>query len=167
MPRRVPESETARLYDAFGVQLFRYALMILADREEAEDAVQQVFAVVVGRRSGAIEDPERYLRRAVRNTCYSILRQRKRRLPTMDERLLEVRPGAAPALGEDVRLALDAAVRALPAEQREVLHLHAFEGWTFREIAEHTGEPLNTVASRYRYALDKLRITLTDEPHDR
>ena len=62
------------------------------------------------------------------------------------------------------RLALDAAIRALPPEQREVIHLHVFEGLTFKEVALATGEPANTVASRYRYALEKLRLSLLGLP---
>jgi RNA polymerase sigma-70 factor (ECF subfamily) len=49
----------------------------------------------------------------------------------------------------------------LPAEQREVLLLHVWGDLTFREIAEILDLPANTVASRYRYALAKLRRVLT------
>jgi RNA polymerase sigma-70 factor (ECF subfamily) len=48
-------------------------------------------------------------------------------------------------------------MRSLPPEQREVVHLKVFEGLTFQEIADLAGESINTVASRYRYALEKLR----------
>ena len=41
--------------------------------------------------------------------------------------------------------------------QREVVHLHVYEGMTFQEVANATGDSINTVAARYRYALDKLR----------
>ena len=58
------------------------------------------------------------------------------------------------------RLMIDQALRRLPAEQREVLYLKVYEGMTFQEIAVAIGEPLNTVASRYRYALEKLRTQL-------
>jgi RNA polymerase sigma-70 factor, ECF subfamily len=56
--------------------------------------------------------------------------------------------------------ALDEALRTLPSEQREVVHLKVFEGMTFQEIANLAGESINTVASRYRYAMDKLRVQL-------
>ena len=60
----------------------------------------------------------------------------------------------------DERLAIEQAMRELPAEQREVVHLKMFEGMTFQEIADVTGESINTVASRYRYAIEKLRDDL-------
>jgi RNA polymerase sigma-70 factor, ECF subfamily len=165
-------ADAARLYDAFGASLYRYALMVLADPAAAEDVVQQVFtAVLHGARP--LEDPERYLRRAVRNECYTVLRQRARSgplaadLPRRDREgdhrdepepalLVTHASGASP----EERLALERAIRALPAEQREVLHLHAFEGMTFQEIADASGASINTVAARYRYALDKLRKSL-------
>ena len=60
----------------------------------------------------------------------------------------------------DERLALEAGIRLLTPEQREVVHLHVFDGLTFREIAEASGASINTVAARYRYALAKLRVLL-------
>jgi RNA polymerase sigma-70 factor, ECF subfamily len=161
-----PEHEAARLYDSYGASLYRYALMILSSREAAEDVIQQVFIVLLDRGTGHIEDEERYLRRAVRNACYSALRQTRVRAVgsyPLDDALLEVVASTEqPVVSPEERLALDTAITQLPTDQREVLHLHAFEGLTFREIAAATGEPLNTIASRYRYALDKLRTTLTE-----
>lgn len=65
------------------------------------------------------------------------------------------------ATNDDDRLALERALRAVPVEQREVVHLHAFEGWTFREIADALGLSINTVMSRYRYAIARMRAELT------
>jgi DNA-directed RNA polymerase specialized sigma24 family protein len=97
MPPAGPEDEAARLYDALGTSLYRYAVMLLADREAAEDVIQQVFAAVIGRGLGRVEDPERYLRRSVRNACYSMLQQRSgpRILSGASaDQLLETVPGA-------------------------------------------------------------------------
>ena len=51
-------------------------------------------------------------------------------------------------------------LRALPREQREVVCLKVFEGLTLEEIAQRLGVKPNTVASRYRYGLDKLQALL-------
>ena len=63
----------------------------------------------------------------------------------------------ADAVDIEERLTLERGIRLLPVDQREVLHLRVFEGMTFQEIANATGESINTIASRYRYALGKLR----------
>jgi RNA polymerase sigma-70 factor (ECF subfamily) len=110
-------------------------------------------------------EPEHYLRRAVRNACYSTLRSRAASLEAPgdpDRPLLEARADVFGLSSED-RLALETAIGRLPPEQREVLHLHGFAGLTFREIADLTGDPANTVASRYRYALEKLRAQLVSQ----
>ena len=103
---------------------------------------------------------EGYLRRAVRNECYSALR-RKRRLPVESTDAFVLESVAASTDRPDERLALQQAMRSLPPEQREVVHLKISEGLTFQEIADIAGESINTIASRYRYAMDKLRAMLT------
>ena len=60
---------------------------------------------------------------------------------------------------ETQRLLADA-VKSLQPNYREVVTLKVWGGLTFQEIADATGVPLNTAASRYRYALDELRETL-------
>jgi RNA polymerase sigma-70 factor (ECF subfamily) len=150
-----PGADVGRLYDQYGASLYRYALMILADPAGAEDAIQQVFLRLLTERRDIAQE-EHYLRRAVRNECYSALRRGARN--TGDTPLLEaVSPDSRP----EERLTLEAAIRELPADQREVLHLHSFEGRTFQEIAELTSESINTIASRYRYAVGKLKHILT------
>ncbi len=163
MRRRPADAAVAerigRLYDRFAGGLYRYALMILAEPAGAADAVQQVFVALLGGAGSAMDDEERYLRRAVRNACYSALRQRRPNvLSASDAPLLEA--VAADRDRPDERIAIEQAMRALPAEQREVIHLKVFEGWTFQEIANVSGESINTVASRYRYAIDKMREQL-------
>ena len=58
---------------------------------------------------------------------------------------------------------LSRALASLPEEQRIVVALHVYGGLTFKEIAAREGEPENTVQSRYRYALEKLRRSCSGE----
>jgi RNA polymerase sigma-70 factor (ECF subfamily) len=60
----------------------------------------------------------------------------------------------------DERIAIEQALRRIPPEQREVVHLKAFEGLTFHQIADVMGESIHTVTSRYRYAIDQMRSQL-------
>jgi RNA polymerase sigma-70 factor, ECF subfamily len=155
-PREDRATLVGRLYDAHGASLYRYALMLLADHAGAEDAVQQVFTTLL-RHSGSIDNEQHYLRRAVRNQCYSALRRGRVR-GTTDRPLLEAVEAAG--ISNHDRLAIEEALMALPPDQREVVHLHVFEGMTFQEVADGLAESINTVASRYRYAIGKLRIVL-------
>jgi RNA polymerase sigma-70 factor (ECF subfamily) len=147
-----------RLYDAHGTSLYRYALMLLFDHAAAEDAVQQVFAAVL-RGTATLDNEVHYLRRAVRNECYSALR-RRRDAPSDLRPILEPVADDVPV---DERIAVERALEMLPADQREVVHLHVYEGMTFKEIGDSLDESINTVASRYRYALAKLRSALGGE----
>ncbi len=150
--------DLAGLYDRLAPSLFRYASMILADQSRAEDAVHEVFTAVARRGLSDVRSPEGYLRQAVRHACYRFLRDRSGSATEGSELALEVVDGThAPP---DERLALAQALRTLPPDQREVVHLKVFEGETLQAIADLTGESINTIASRYRYAMTKLRSML-------
>jgi RNA polymerase sigma-70 factor (ECF subfamily) len=72
------------LYDRHAAGLYRYAVMILADTEAAADAVQQVFTRLVDPRLDRPEVEAHYLRRAIRNECFTMLRDRRRRRHAAD-----------------------------------------------------------------------------------
>ena len=153
----LPDSLLGELYDEFGPRLYRYALLILADAAAAEDAVQETFyelARVAGQRPDVVNVA--YATRAIRNRCFSLLR-RRRRAPSPIAPLLEP---CVPGASEEERLMLEQALRALPLEQREVVLLKVYEGMTLQEIATLCDVSINTIASRYRYALAALRRTL-------
>lgn len=151
------QTALSELYDLHGARLYRYANVLLADAAAAEDAVQEAFCQLAraGRRDPGLVSVA-YLTTIVRNECFSALR-RRRRQPAATTRLLEPR---APGSNEEERLLLESALRVLPLEQREVIYLKVFEGLTFQEIGARCGVSLNTAASRYRYALAALRVSL-------
>jgi RNA polymerase sigma-70 factor (ECF subfamily) len=149
----------AAAYDAHAAGLYRFALVMLGNSADAEDAVQQVFVkwAAVGARA---EEAENYLRRAVRNECYRILEKRRERGEVGEEMEAILEPVDAGMASEEERRRIESALRKLPAEQREVVHLKVYEGMTFEEIGEVAGVAMNTAASRYRYAMEKLREVL-------
>lgn len=147
----------ARVYAESGPRLYRYALMILANRDDAWDVVQQVFATVMSsKRLSAVDDEAAYFRTAVRNAAYSMLRRRRTARDATAMMLEPVAAGCSPV----EQAALEQALASLPAEQREVVHLHVYEGMTFQEIATLVDAPVSTIAARYRYALGSLKKTL-------
>src|SRR3954454_7591498 len=129
----------ARVYAESGPRLYRYALMILADHRDAEDVIQQVFASLLVK-APRIDDEAAFLRTAVRNAAYSLLRRRRTARAEQEAILEPLAAGMSPA----EQVALEQALRSLPPDQREVVHLHVYEGMTFREVAAATGDSINT-----------------------
>ena len=159
--------ELKRAYDKYADELFKYALMILADYGSAEDAVQQAFVKVLKmkNRTSHIESYQGYLRTAVRNECYEIIKKRNRLMGMLKKfssaAILE--NTTAGEADEQQRQLLEAAIKKLSARQREVLYMKVYENKTFSQIGEMTGVSLNTAASRYRYAMDRLKQMLLSQ----
>ncbi len=145
------------VYDELGPGLFRHALMILADRASAEDAVQQAFVRLLGRGSlGGIASARAFLHAVLRHEAYR-LRQKHAAAPLPLETEFLVAAEGETSEAREERQQLEQALRQLPPEQREVLYLKLWQQMTFAEIAELLRLPPNTAASRYRYALENLR----------
>jgi RNA polymerase sigma-70 factor (ECF subfamily) len=160
----------AALYDRLAVRLLGAARTMTASPADAEDVVQDLFVELArGRaRLAAVTDLEAYVFTMLRNA----IRRRGRRAALGRRTLLAIAQGrretgafaeTAAELPDD---ALASAVAALPAAQREVVALKIDAGLTFAEIAAVTGMSPNTAASRYRYALEKLRTALADREDD-
>jgi RNA polymerase sigma-70 factor, ECF subfamily len=142
------------LYRQLGPGLLAYARSLVRDRGEAEDVLQQVFVKLMTAPSDAWpREPRPYLFRAVRNTCLN--RRRSTRRET--ERIETAPMFNAPNGRLDLAADLEAALQGLPDEQREVVMLRLWGEMTTEATAEVLGVSANTVASRYRYALVKLR----------
>lgn len=149
------------VYDAYAGAVYRQALSLLSSVPDAEDVLQEVFLKLVRRRGLPIHDLKAYLLTAARHQACSLLRQRQRTEPELvPEAVLAASAGGAEATAD--RLIVRQALQSLPTEQREVVELKIFEQLTFEEIGRVVKASVNTVASRYRYALKKLRQALGD-----
>ena len=158
-----PREWLANVYDSYAGGLYRYALMILADPAAAEDAVHQVFGKLAAmqRRAGEISSCNGYLRTAVRNECYRVIRQRQSaELPVNCSGTMLSAVDEHKADARDLQQAIEQALRALPPDQREVIHMKVYENMTFQQISEALAISINTAASRYRYAIEKLQRKL-------
>ncbi len=159
-------------------RLFRIAYTQLGDRSEAEEAVQDGLLRAMRNLSGATGagarsagDGEPATPRAVllwaaaivRNAAIDIRRRRQRLRRALGE-LPAARPRAAFAAADDDDSPLDVreALSRLPPHYELVVMLHVFEGRTFREIAEYTGENESTVSMRFYRARDLLRRALAE-----
>jgi RNA polymerase sigma factor (sigma-70 family) len=157
--RKLTADEVRELYDRHGAVLLGYACSFVADAGIAEDVVHQVFVKLLQGKTSAPDAPLGYLYRAVRNAALNVRRNGRREAPLDVENTWFAHRGG----DREAAIALQAALRELPEEQREVVMMRVWSGMTLEEIAMGSGVSLNTVASRYRYALRKLRERL--RPH--
>ncbi|MBM4019975.1 MAG: sigma-70 family RNA polymerase sigma factor [Planctomycetes bacterium] len=170
------EDAFAALYDAYALRLFAAACRMLGSQGEAEDAVQDIFVGLVraGGRLRRVRDLRAYLFASLRHAA--VQRRRRQGAAALDAAEALADPSPAPGAAGlataspwragaagDVESRLEQALRRLPPEQRQAVALHIDGGLTFAQVAEVTGVSPNTAASRYRYALERLRDALRHE----
>jgi RNA polymerase sigma-70 factor, ECF subfamily len=157
----VAEVDLSDIYARHRQGMFTHALSITGDAGSAEDAVHDAFARLCRTVMTGLADPVAYAFAAVRRAAID---QRRRSL-----RLDLARNDAGAALSIFVALPEASAIQAeraqsvahalacLSVAQREIVILRAYAELSFVQIAEVTGEPLPTIASRYRRSLEELR----------
>jgi RNA polymerase sigma-70 factor (ECF subfamily) len=159
------EAALAAVYDRYAGMLSSVLNRILRDTQAAEEILQDVFYQLWS--NAARFDPARgslpgWLLVIARNRAISRLRRHN---PAAGEEILEntvVMPCdlESSAAQQQLLARVKGALDVLPHEQRAAIELAYFEGMTHSEIAERTGDPLGTVKTRLRSALETLRRNL-------
>jgi len=157
-----------RIYEKYVTYLVTLATALLNDVNTAEDIVHDVF-VSFAQSSGRLRlegSLKAYLTTYVVNRVRDRVRSRRRQPAALDE-VQSIcstmsRPDLSAACSEELQQ-LSQAIAQLPYEQKEVVMLHVHGGMMFKHIAKSQHVSVNTVQSRYRYALDKLRSLLNGE----
>jgi RNA polymerase sigma-70 factor (ECF subfamily) len=159
--------DLARLYDGHARALFAFALNLTRSEADARDVLQEVFCRLAARPAllEGVRNERAFMLRLAHNQAVDLFRRRTTREKPELAREDEASTGhpfaaSARADEEGFRRALADALGELPPEQRAVVHLKLWEEATFEEIAEVLAISPNTAASRYRYAIDKLRVQL-------
>ena len=153
-----------RLYDAHAAALFPWIFSFTRSEADSRDVLQEVFCRIAARPDllAGVRNERTFLLQIAKNAAFDLLRRRSTREKYHDAFAAEAElfeDSAAPDEAE-FRRALSQALGELPPGQRAVVYLKLWEEATFEEIVEILGIPANTAASRYRYALDKLRTRL-------
>jgi len=160
--------------------LYNFAFRQLRTQSVAEDVVQEAFIRVVQNAADFKHEARftTWLYTIARNLCIDQMRKRAlRKHPSLDE-ARSGEDGDGPTLGEqtadtrasverdaagsEIKIRIARAVEALPDEQREVFLMREVANLPFKEIADITGVPENTVKSRMRYALERLQDALSE-----
>ena len=144
-----------------GDRLYAVARLILRSTDLAEDAVQEAL-VSAWRRLPSLRDPDRFdawLHRLLVNACADQGRQLRRW--SNEVRPLPVEPSVADdTRAVAVRDQLDRGFERLRPEQRAVVVLHHYSGFSAAEIAQMLGIPEGTARSRLHYATEAMRAAL-------
>jgi RNA polymerase sigma-70 factor (ECF subfamily) len=162
------------LYDRYNRLVFSLALNVVGDQATAEEVTLDVFTRVwekAGTYRAARAQVNTWLSSITRYRAIDVLRRRGARPEQRSVSWAEVTVTLIPHVNgpeadaelEMQRRRVRAAVAELPEEQKQVLALAYFKGYTHREIAQVLDLPLGTVKTRIRLALQKLRRTLHDE----
>ena len=158
------------LVDRYQNKIFSYVLMLVKDKQLADDIFQDTFLKIIRTiKAGAYKEEGKFIQFAMRISHNLIIDhfRKAKRLPMVDPTkedydMLDNARFMDPSIEEqmvteqtydDVRKMIE----FLPAEQREVLVMRMYDDMSFKEIAEATNVSINTALGRMRYALINLR----------
>jgi RNA polymerase sigma-70 factor (ECF subfamily) len=173
---RSQESALSELYDRYSRLVYSLALNAVGDPATAEEITQDVFIRIwdhAGTYQAEKSKVVTWIASITRYRSIDVIRRRKIR-PESQSVSWEIEPSAIemnPINVEETveisqkRWRVRQAISMLPEEQRQALAYAYFQGYTHREIAEVLGEPLGTVKTRIRLAMQKLRQLLEQEEH--
>ena len=173
---RSQENALSELYDRYSRLVYSLALNAVGDPATAEEITQDVFIRIwdhAGTYQAEKSKVVTWIASITRYRSIDVIRRRKIR-PESQSVSWEIEPSANemnPINVEETveisqkRRRVRQAISMLPEEQRQALAYAYFQGYTHREIAEVLGEPLGTVKTRIRLAMQKLRQLLEQEEH--
>ena len=152
------------IWNRYASDLLAFLRAVLCSGHDAEDVLQAVFVRIVRKRhrlTGA-RRMDAYVYRIARNEASRLLGRRKKEqtAKAIDKSWLTAPESRHEA--SDLAEELLAALERLPQPQREVIVMKIYRQKTFLEISGLLGLSQNTVASRYRYGMKKLRMLLGD-----
>jgi RNA polymerase sigma-70 factor, ECF subfamily len=172
----------AQLLERHRRPIFNFLVRSVGDTNQAEDLLQEVFLRVVRGAEGYQRQAKftTWLYTIARNLCVDAQRRGKfRKTTSLDapghegsdgeegspliDRIADSQQGTErQAIGRELRVKMEQAIARLPTDQREVFLMREMSGMPFKDIADVVGCPENTIKSRMRYALERLREELDE-----
>jgi RNA polymerase sigma-70 factor (ECF subfamily) len=164
----------SELYDRYSKLIYSLAIHIVGDRALAEEVIQDVFFRVWDKASTYRIDEAKvntWLTSIARNRAIDVLRKRSVRPEYYSDRLeistnIYLQSSDNTESSSEVNMRRErifSAMNMLPKEQVDALTLSYFFGLSHSQIAEKLNEPLGTIKTRIRLAMQKLKETLVDE----
>jgi RNA polymerase sigma-70 factor (ECF subfamily) len=166
------QSAVGELYDKHSAFLYTFIIKILKEREEAEDALQEVFLRIWDRANtydDSLGSPMVWITRIARNLAIDRLRSKLGQTRKSEDDIglhselhadeHQSSPEIAAALSQQQQYVAKA-LNNIPVEQRTLIEYAYFRGYTQSELAEHFKLPLGTVKTRIRTGMASLRRQL-------
>lgn len=148
-----------RIIDEHQHKLFSFAFFRVGSYEVAQDIVQDVFIKFYenSRRLSAANNVKAYLYKTISNACTDYLRKNAKIQFIAIENLVNdlVENEEKQCLSEYLRI--EEILENLPIDQAEILRLKFIDSLNFVEISDMLNVNINTIKSRYKYAINKLR----------
>lgn len=154
------ESALIELHRRYAPYLTAVARRMLQDKDEVHQCVQDAF-VKVWEHAGRFDPAKASVKTWLVTICHRLAINRLRG-STLEVLPLQEWDAPTPANPSDVldKIVVERAMEALAHDERELIELAFFAGYSHSQIAEHTGRPLGTIKSKLRNALQTLRNQL-------
>ena len=162
LARQFDPAALAEIYDRYSPGIYRYALRLLGDPDQAEECTAETFSrFLAGLHAG--RGPEDHLQAYLYRMAHNWITDQYRREPPL--LLTEELPGTDtdPGLLAAEKIERDqvrAALARLTPEQRQVVVLKFLEGWQNEDVAKAVGRPVGAVKSLQHRAIDTLKRML-------
>jgi RNA polymerase sigma-70 factor, ECF subfamily len=146
------------LYERYSPDIFKYSFSILKNREEAKDAVQEVFVKYAKSESSFKHECsyKTWLLIITRNYCFNRINNKNYRIEEINNDVFD----ESYSPDYDIQISLKDALMKLPEEYNELIYLKEYEGFSYKEIAEITKLSLENVKIKLFRARKELRRIL-------
>ncbi len=145
-------------------KLFRLAIFLLKNREEAEDTIQEVYLKLWDMRNNLAKynNMEAVMMTMTRNKCLDKLKAKREKYGSLNEDINNL-PGISPmeqSIQKDMVVRVKELMELLPEQQKTILHLRDVEGYEYKEIKEVTGFELNYIRVNLSRARKSIKQSL-------
>lgn len=162
------------LYSRYSSPVYSLAMYMLKQQALAEEVTQDIFLNIWLKAGSFKADrgaPKAWIMSVAHHKIIDVIRSRKRAIQSTEPAnydLLELLPASGISTEEQVEQTLERerilkALTVLPSAQKEVIMMAYFRGYSQSEMAEILNQPLGTIKTRVRLAMQKLRVVLDDD----
>jgi RNA polymerase sigma-70 factor (ECF subfamily) len=145
-------------------KLFRLALFLLKNREEAEDTVQEIYLKLWDMKDNLAKynNIEAVMMTMTRNKCLDKLKAKREKFGSLNEEINN-QPSINPmeqSIQKDMVIRVKELMKRLPEQQKTILHLRDVEGYEYKEIKDITGFELNYIRVNLSRARKSIKESL-------